>query len=121
MSKLTDKQELFLELLFDENISSPQEAAKLAGYKIPVSQIVKTKEMSKAILERTQQFTALHAPHAIMTMIDATRNPDKKGIMNAVTAAKELLDRGGLVKKDKLEIETTVIRPVVELPELNKE
>jgi hypothetical protein len=118
---LNEQQELFLELLFDENISSPQEAAKLAGYKAPVSTIVKSKEMSKAILERTQQFTALHAPHAIMTLIDATKNPEKKGIMNAITASKELLDRGGLVRKDKLEVETTVVQPVVQLPELNKE
>lgn len=120
-NKLTDKQELFLELLFDKNIKSPKEAAELAGYSGNLSQIFQSKALSEAVLEKSQSFTAMHAPKAIMSLIDLLDNPNKLGAANIVSASKELLDRGGLVKKDKLQVDTTVKTAVVMLPELDEE
>ncbi len=119
MSKLTPKQEAFLELLFDKEISSPEEAAKIAGYECSVASILKSKALSKAVLERSQQFTALHAPSAIMRILNIMEKPHTRGAANALNAAKEILDRGGLVKKDKLEVESTQKTAIVVLPEID--
>lgn len=119
MTKLNEKQEAFLELLFDKEVSSPEEAAKLAGYTCSVASIMNSKALTKAVLERSQSFTALHAPSAIMSILNVMSKPQMRGAANALNAAKEILDRGGLVKKDKLEVESTQKTAIVVLPQID--
>jgi hypothetical protein len=47
---------------------------------------------------------ALNAPKAALGMIGVLDDPSALGARNTVAAAKELLDRAGVVKKEKMEV-----------------
>ena len=49
---------------------------------------------------------ALNAPKAAFGITDALDDPSAMGAKNAIAAVKEVLDRPGLVKKEKVEVET---------------
>ena len=49
---------------------------------------------------------ALNAPKAAFGITDVLDDPSAMGAKNAIAAAKEVLDRTGLVKKEKVEVET---------------
>ena len=68
---------------------------------------MKKKALKEEILEATQMFLASNAPRAAMAMVDGIDNPTELGIRDKLSAAKELLDRTGLVKTEKLQVEST--------------
>lgn len=47
---------------------------------------------------------AMNAPRATFSMIDVLHDPAAMGARNAVAAAREILDRSGLVKKEQIEL-----------------
>ena len=50
---------------------------------------------------------ARNAPKAAMSMTGALLEPTELGIKEKMTAAKEILDRVGLVKTEKMQVEAT--------------
>ena len=50
---------------------------------------------------------ARNAPRAAMAMVSGITDPTELGIKEKMTAAKELLDRSGLVKTEKLQVESS--------------
>ena len=67
------------------------------------SEIVKG--LKEEILEATQMYMARNAPKAAIAMTHALYDPTELGIRDKMAAAKELLDRVGLVKTEKMQVE----------------
>jgi len=105
--QLTEKQQKFLDVLFSQAGGDMSKAIKLAGYAehTTPSQIVKA--LKEEILEATQEFMASNAPKAAMAIASGIDDPVQLGLRDKMVAAKEMLDRTGLVKTEKMQVEAT--------------
>ena len=101
---LTDKQQKFLEVLFDEAGGDVVAAKKLAGYDPASSTAAIVESLKDEITEKTRTYFARVAPKAAMSMVGALYDPTELGIKEKMTAAKDLLDRAGLGKVDKVDV-----------------
>ena len=113
MGEDKDKQELFIEYLFmaEEDGGAggnPHKAKHLAGYNPGYSTraLLATKSMQEAIEKATKDYFTQVAPESVMAMLSILRDPARPGSANRLNAAKELLDRGGFVKTEKMEVTT---------------
>ena len=103
--QLTEKQQKLLHVLFDEAGGNVTIAKKIAGYADTSSTADIVKGLKDEILEATQMWMARNAPKAAMAMVGGLYDPTELGIKDKMIAAKELLDRTGLVKTEKLQVE----------------
>ena len=105
--ELNERQQKFLEVLFEDAGGDVVAAKKLAGYSdnTPATAIVKG--LKEEILEATQMYMARNAPKAAMAMVGGLFDPTELGIRDKMSAAKELLDRTGLVKTEKMQVEAS--------------
>ena len=104
--KLTEKQQSFLEHLV-ETQGDAKKAAELAGYTSHYHHVVKT--LKNEILELTQEILANSAPKAAFKLVEIMES--KKPIIqanNKLTAAQTLLDRVGVSKVDKVDVNHNV-------------
>ena len=104
---LTEKQQMFLNVLFEGANGDVVAAKKLAGYSenTPTTEVIKG--LKDEIMEATQLYMSRNAPKAAMAMVGGLYDPTELGIRDKMAAAKELLDRTGLVKTEKLQVEAT--------------
>ena len=108
MSKeLTEMQQTFLQVLFDQAGGDVVTAKKLAGYADGTSTSDIVKSMKEEIMEATQLYMSRNAPRAAVAMVGGLTDPTELGIRDKMAAAKELLDRTGLVKTEKMQVEAT--------------
>mgnify|MGYP003110407378 FL=1 len=105
--ELTDKQQKFLQVLFDEANGDVPLAKKLAGYAEGTSTTDIVTGLKEEILEATQIYMARNAPQAAVALAGGMLDPTQLGIRDKLSAAKELLDRTGLVKTEKMQVEST--------------
>ena len=105
--ELTVKQRVFLDVLFEEAKGDMVQAKKIAGYADSSSTSEIIKGLKEEILEATQMYMARNAPKAAMAMTHALYDPTELGIRDKMSAAKELLDRVGLVKTEKMQVEAS--------------
>jgi hypothetical protein len=105
--ELTEKQSKFLEVLFEQAHGDVVRAKELAGYSenSPTSEIIKG--LKDEIMERTQLYMARNAPRAAMSIVSGMVDPTELGLRDKLSAAKDLLDRVGLVKTEKVQVEAT--------------
>ena len=103
--ELTEKQQKFLAVSFDEAGGDVLSAKKLAGYSDTYSTTDVVNSLKEEILESTQSFMARNAPKAAMAMVGGLYDPTELGIRDKMSEAKELLDRTGLVKTEKVQVE----------------
>ena len=105
--QLTEKQQKFLEVLFDQAGGDIGSAIKLAGYAEGVSPSQMVTALKEEILEATQTYMARNAPKAAVAITSSLDDPTQLGIRDRMSAARELLDRTGLIKTEKVQVETT--------------
>lgn len=105
--QLTERQQKFLDVLFDEAHGDVVHAKKLAGYADGVSTTDVIKGIKEEIMERTQLYMARNAPRAAMSLVSGMIDPTELGLRDKLNAAKDLLDRVGLVKTEKVQVETS--------------
>ena len=105
--ELTERQQKFLAVLFDEAGGDVVQAKKLAGYSDNSNTSEVVKSMKDEIMEATQLYMSRNAPKAAMAMVGGLYDPTELGIRDKMSAAKELLDRTGLVKTEKMQVEAT--------------
>mgnify|MGYP000479767698 CR=1 FL=1 len=105
--QLTEKQQKLLDVLFDEAGGDIVQAKKLAGYADTSSTAEIVKGIKEEILEATQMYMARNAPRAAIAMVGGLLDPTELGIRDKMSAAKELLDRTGLVKTEKMQVEAS--------------
>ena len=104
--ELTDKQKAFLEHLVNTS-GDAKKAAELAGYSSHYHHVVKT--LKSEILELTQEILANSAPKAAFKVVEIMES--KKPVVqaaNKLTAAQTLLDRVGVSKVDKIDVNHNV-------------
>ena len=104
--ELTDKQQSFLKHLV-ETQGDAKQAAQLAGYSSPYHQIVKS--LKSEILEITKEVLASSAPKAAFKLVEImeSNRPIVQAI-NKLAAATTLLDRVGVVKVDRVDVNHNV-------------
>jgi|TARA_Y100001937_G_scaffold111661_1_gene158492 hypothetical protein len=113
--ELTEKQQSFLEHLV-ETQGDAKKAAELAGYKSHYHHVVKT--LKTEILELTQEVLANSAPRAAFKLVEIM-DSSKPVIQanNKLAAAQTLLDRVGVTKVDKVDVNHTVNSGIFLMPD----
>jgi hypothetical protein len=102
---LTPKEELFLEVLFSEAQGDVQQAMELAGFNKTTSKQQLVSKLKEEILDAAKINLAGTSPLAIMGLINVLQDPTHPGAKNKLNAAKEILDRVGVVKEEKKTID----------------
>ena len=102
---LTEKQQKLLAVLFDEAGGDINVAKRIAGYSDATSSTEIINSLKEEIIDATSAYMARNAPKAAMAMVGALYDPTELGIRDKIQAAKELLDRSGLVKTEKMQVE----------------
>ena len=105
--QLNERQQKFLDVLFEEAGGDVVAAKKLAGYAESSSTTEIVRGLKEEILEATQMYMARNAPKAALAMTGALYDPTELGIRDKMAAAKELLDRTGLIKTEKVQVEAS--------------
>jgi len=100
----TDKQLLFLDALMGEAKGNIRKAMDVAGYAktTKISEVVRS--LNKEIIKAAEEMLAMNAPKAAFGIIDVLDDPSSMGARNSIAAAREILDRTGLVKKEQIEV-----------------
>lgn len=111
---LTEKQQRFLDVLFDEAAGDPVTAKKMAGYSDNVATSTVTGPLQDEIADLTRKFISRSATKAAWAMYSTLDDPTQLGIKEKIAAAKDLLDRGGFKATDKVEV--TATNPLFILP-----
>ena len=101
---LTDKQAAFLEALLGKARGNIRAAMDIAGYSKTTATSEVVGPLKEEITERAGMMLAINAPKAAFGIIDILEDPSSLGARNAISAAREVLDRTGLVKKEQVEI-----------------
>ena len=104
---LTENQQKFLEVLFDDAGGDVVLAKKLAGYSNGTPTRIIVESLKDEIGEATRSYFARTAPKAAMAMVQALSDPTELGIKDKMSATKDLLDRAGLGKVDKVDVTST--------------
>jgi hypothetical protein len=117
--ELSEQHKKFLEVLFDEAGGSLNKAKEMAGFSRGYSTRLLTNYLKEEIIEATQLFIAMNAPKAAMAMVSGIDYPTELGLKEKMSAAKDLLDRAGLGKTDKIQVEAT--NGIMILPAKDKE
>ena len=101
---LTDNQQRFLAVLFEEANGDVVTAKRLAGYSETTSTTVIVEALKEEITDATRSYFARIAPRAAVSMGNALLDPTELGIRDKMAAAKDLLDRAGLGKVDNVDV-----------------
>lgn len=102
--ELTTKQQIFLDNIVACN-GNLKQAAEIAGY-APGSYTTIAKSLRKEIIELAENIMASSAPQAALKVVEMVTSDNPLPQANIrLQAAQTLLDRVGLGKKDKLEID----------------
>ena len=112
--QLTEKQQKFLDVLFEEAKGNPVTAKKLAGYSENNSTSSITSSLQEEIADLTKKFIASSATKAAYSLAQVIDNPTDLGNKERMIAAKDILDIGGFTKTDKVEV--TSASPLFILP-----
>jgi hypothetical protein len=104
---LTGNQQKFLAVLFDGASGNVVEAKKLAGYSDSTSTTDVVKSLKEEILDATRSYFARSAPQAAFSIAAGLNDPTELGIRDRQAAAKDILDRAGLGKTEKVDLSSS--------------
>jgi hypothetical protein len=116
---LTDKQQAFLDVLFEQAKGNFVEAKRLAGYSENVSTQSIVDSLEEEIYTLTKKYISQVGVKAAVAMNHVIENPTDLGNKEKMQAAKDILDRAGYKPKDKVEVETS--EPLFILPAKKEE
>lgn len=104
----TELQQRFLDALCGDARGDIRTAMNIAGYspQTKISEVVGP--LKEEIVERASLMLAMNAPKATFSMLNVLDDPGQMGARNAVSAASQILDRAGLVKKEQVEVKGPV-------------
>ena len=113
---LTDTQEKFLDALFGEAQGNPKKAGELAGYSNHSYPKV-LRNLKQEIVSRAENYLAVHSAKAATKMVNMLDEDGTTPHANIkLEAAKQILDRIGIVKKDQLDINMKAVHGIFILP-----
>lgn len=112
----TEMQQAFLDALYGpEAKGDVRKAMDIAGYAKSMRPSVVTAALSDEIYELTKKFIAQTSTKAAYAMYEVLDKPNALGNNNKLAAAKDLLDRAGHAKTEKVEVAAST--PLFILPE----
>ena len=113
---LTESQEKFLDALFGEARANPKKAGELAGYSEHSYPKV-LRNLKQEIVSRAENYLATHSAKAATKMVDMLEEDGTTPHANIrLEAAKQILDRIGIVKKDEIDINMKAMHGIFILP-----
>ena len=114
---LTEKQQKFLDCLIETN-GDPKQAAELAGYSGNHYQVIAA--LKDEVIDLATNVLANSAPEAAFKLVEImnTNRPIAQ-IGNKLQAAQAILDRVGVTKKERLDINHNIDGGVFILPAKN--
>jgi len=113
---LTDTQEKFLDALFGEAQGNPKRAGELAGYSEHSYPKV-LRNLKDEIVKRAENYLAIHSAKAATKMVNMLEEDGTTPHASIrMEAAKQILDRIGIVKKDQLDVNMNLKHGMFILP-----
>ena len=113
---LTDTQEKFLDALFGEAQGNPKLAGELAGYSEHSYPKV-LRNLKDEIVKRAENYLAIHSAKAATKMVNMLEEDGTTPHASIrMEAAKQILDRIGIVKKDQLDVNMNLKHGMFILP-----
>ena len=113
---LTNTQEKFLDALFGEARGNLKKAGEVAGYSEHSYPKV-VRNLKQEIISRAENYLATHSAKAATKMVDML---DEDGTTPHASirmeAAKQILDRIGIVRKDQIDINMKSLHGIFILP-----
>ena len=104
--ELTELQQKFLNALFGEAKGNHAKAMRLAGYSENTNPHHILQSVRQEISERAELEMAANAPKAVMSMVGVLDDPTELGVREKLMASQQILDRVGLSKVEKINVET---------------
>lgn len=102
--ELTEKQQKFLDVLFEEARGNFVIAKRIAGYSDTYSTTAIVESLQEEITEKTTKFLATRGAKAAWAMVSVLDDPTAMGNKELMMAAKDILDRAGHKAGDKIEV-----------------
>ena len=113
---LTSTQEKFLDVLFGEARGNPKKAGELAGYSDHSYPKV-VRNLKQEIISRAENYLATHSAKAATKMVDMLDEDGTTPHANIrMEAAKQILDRIGILRKDQIDINMKSLHGIFILP-----
>jgi len=113
---LTNSQENFLEALFGEAQGNPKRAGELAGYSEHSYPKV-LRSLKTEIVSRAENYLATHSAKAATKMVEMLEEDGTTPHANIrMEAAKQILDRIGIVKKEQIDVNMKAMHGIFVLP-----
>jgi len=117
---LTNSQEKFLDALFGEARGDPKKSGELAGYSEHSYPKV-LRNLKSEIVSRAENYLATHSAKAAAKMVDMLDEDGTTPHANIrMEAAKQILDRIGIAKKEKIDINMQAVHGLFILPAKDK-
>lgn len=97
---LDEREQYFLDILFDQCQGDFQLAMKEAGYpkSTPVGEV--RRKLTKEIKKASKEYLVSLTPKAAVNLGKVFDSPNAIGARNVISAAKEILDRGDVNKEE---------------------
>ena len=96
-----------MDALVGEAKGNHRKAMEIAGYSPNTTITDVVKNIKEEVIERASMVLALNAPAAAFGVVNVLNDPTTMGARNAISAAKEIMDRTGLIKKEQVEVKAT--------------
>ena len=105
--KYTEKQSAFLDALMSEAKGNIRKALDIAGYEKTATSTHVVSSLRNEIIDRASMVLALNSTKAAFGLVDVLDDPTSMGARNSISAASQVLDRVGIVKKEQVEVKNT--------------
>ena len=113
----TDKQEAFLNALYDSETGDVRQAMTVAGYDSSAPSTFLLQSLSSELIEIATHTLAKNAPRAANKIVDImTSDMPIPQVNQKLQAAQTLLDRVGVVKEQKMNVEHNVSGGIFIIP-----
>ena len=102
--KLNERQEALISALVGEANGDLRLAMNIAGYSKNTSIKEAITPIKEEVIEAAQLMVAINAPRAAPGLTGVITDPSALGARNIVSAAREILDRSGVIKSEQIEV-----------------
>ena len=115
--KYTGKQQSFLDAMYDSNTGDIRQAMTVAGYDSSAPSTFLLQSLSSELIEIATHTLAKNAPRAANKIVDImTSDIPIPQVNQKLQAAQTLLDRVGVVKEQKMNVEHNVSGGIFIMP-----
>jgi hypothetical protein len=102
--EITPRQTALIDALVAAGDGDIRSAMTAAGYSTSTSIREAVKPIQDEIISAATLMIAMNSPKAAGKMVGVLGDPAALGAKNTISAAKEILDRAGVVKTEKIEV-----------------